>query len=376
MSLKILHIASGDRWAGAEVQLYTLVRASVQMVPTENLAVILLNQGTLAEKLQKIGVKVYILDESTLGSLRILWEMISLIREIQPDIVHTHRSKENILGAIASLIGNRAICLRTSHGAPEYSARGIKAIIPKLDQWVGKHLQAAIIAVSDELKHKLRRHFPTQNITVIANGIDCEYTQQLADSTAKQTTFDPDYYHIGLIGRLEPVKRGDLFIEIARIVTSQEDSRRWRFHIFGDGSEREKLERLSRAYQLDETVVFHGHSETIHPYIAALDAVIMCSDHEGLPMTALECLCLKTPLIAHKTGGLASLLADNCGIAVPHAVPAYVAAVDALFANAEQRLNYIENGQKKIEQTYSAAINARNVLKLYRQLAPNTRAAG
>jgi len=68
--ITILHIASGDLWAGAEVQLYTLVRA-LHHSPGVSVRVILLNHGTLEEKLHEEGVDVLVLTETSLSSLQI-----------------------------------------------------------------------------------------------------------------------------------------------------------------------------------------------------------------------------------------------------------------------------------------------------------------
>jgi glycosyltransferase involved in cell wall biosynthesis len=59
---------------------------------------------------------------------------------------------------------------------------------------------------------------------------------------------------------------------------------------------------------LSNVVTFHGHRQDIPNCIAALDAVLMCSDHEGTPMVALETLALGVPLVGHNVGGLSEIL--------------------------------------------------------------------
>src|SRR6185437_12124278 len=50
-ALRILHIASGDLWAGAEVQAFTLL-CHLNRIPETEVAAVLLNDWTLAEKLR------------------------------------------------------------------------------------------------------------------------------------------------------------------------------------------------------------------------------------------------------------------------------------------------------------------------------------
>ena len=114
-----MQIASGDLWAGAEVQLYTLAN-TLQKLPDVSVTVILLNQGTLADKLIETGIEVYILDESSLNDFQILRRLVHIIKEQHPDVIHTHRGKENILGSIASFLAGSVPSIRTAHGAPEH----------------------------------------------------------------------------------------------------------------------------------------------------------------------------------------------------------------------------------------------------------------
>ena len=62
-NLTILHIASGDLWAGAEVQLFTLTR-TLHCTLGVSVGVVLLNHGKLEDKLREAGIKVIILYES------------------------------------------------------------------------------------------------------------------------------------------------------------------------------------------------------------------------------------------------------------------------------------------------------------------------
>jgi hypothetical protein len=116
--LDIMHIASGDLWASAEVQLFTLVLA-LQRTQQVNVVVILLNHGKLEQQLQVNGICVIVLDESRLNGLQILRKLIKCMREIHPDIVHTHRFKKNILGSIAAFNSGMIAGIRTVDGAQE-----------------------------------------------------------------------------------------------------------------------------------------------------------------------------------------------------------------------------------------------------------------
>ncbi|RYZ95840.1 MAG: glycosyltransferase, partial [Moraxellaceae bacterium] len=170
-------------------------------------------------------------------------------------------------------------------------------------------------------------------------------------------------FHIGLIGRLEPVKRADLFIQTAEIILRQYCvNHTWHFHIIGDGKLKDALRRQVQNLGLDEHITFHGHRNDIPSCILALNLVMMCSDHEGTPMTALETLALGTLLVAHNTGGLSELLESYPQLLVDsHTPEGYASAVVAACIKPDIACT-------QLDARYTANQNAANTLALYNQL--------
>lgn len=307
--LKVLHIISGDLWAGAEVQAFTLLRSLKEEC---NLRAAIMNPGELEQRLQAEGITVDLLDETKLSPLQILNGIIKLIKDFKPDIIHTHRQKENILGTIANYLSQlprltRAPSVRTVHGAPEHNANGLKKLVIKLDLACGNHGQDAIISVSNDLSRKLESKFKPGHIHTIHNGINVEQLLQISPATDIRINAE-GAVHIGIIGRLEPVKRVDIFLRTAAYLCVNQQIPNLQFHVIGDGKLKTQLHTLAQELGLTDKVRFHGHRSDSQAAIAALDVIIMCSDHEGTPMTALETLALGKPLIAHNVGGLAEIL--------------------------------------------------------------------
>ncbi len=361
--LRVMHIISGDLWAGAEVQAYTLLKHLAQHV---DIFVILMNQGELSEKLQQLGIKIQIIDEKHHSSLSIIFKILRQIRQFKPDVIHTHRQKENILGSIANLLataflGKLTPSVRTAHGAPEFNPKGKQKIQVWLDRFVGRYLQKRIIAVSEDLAKKLSDIFPVSHIDVIQNGVDIDALKELAKIPAEFKLNAPHKAHIGIIGRLEPIKRVDIFLEMAAILIKQQPDK-WHFHVIGDGKLKEQLEDQSNGLGISKQVTFHGHRKDIPSCIAALDAIIMCSDHEGTPMTALEALALGTPLIAHDVGGLREILSEY---------PEQLVKQHEAETYAEYLKTCMENSSpsNQLAHVYSAQKNAAKVFILSKTIA-------
>ena len=366
----ILHIASGDLWAGAEVQLFTLAKA-LNNKQGIIISVILLNHGTLEHKLLKNDINVTVLDESTLNGFQILWRLVTVIRKTKPDIVHTHRVKENVLGSIAALFSNIPT-IRTQHGAPEHKPAWFhitKRLFPFTDNLCGRFLQKKIIAVSDDLAGILQETLPADKIKVIENGIDLNSPATI-DKTANPKIKPGTSFRIGIAGRLVPVKRMDIFIRSAAELLNNHPELNISFHIFGDGPLRTELEVLSQKLNTEKIVHFEGHCENMQQEQKNLDVLLITSDHEGLPMILLEAMALKTAVIAHAVGGIPRVLNQGeCGVLISdHQPSAYADAIYQLIKNPDSRKKYINNAFNHVNAHYSNEQNAKAYHAIYTRL--------
>jgi L-malate glycosyltransferase len=151
----------------------------------------------------------------------------------------------------------------------------------------------------------------------------------------------------------------------AELLADSTNNLEMHFHIIGEGKLRLEMEKLSHQLGIDPNVTFHGHRTDIPSCIASLDCIVMCSDHEGTPMTALEAMILGTPVVAHAVGGLKELLIDIKHhflneIHTPSSYAQYVILALQL---------------DKIANTYPAKItaehNSRETLRLYAKITNN-----
>jgi glycosyltransferase involved in cell wall biosynthesis len=376
LPLRVLHIISGDLWAGAEVQAYTLLTALRNLTDVE-VAAVLMNDGELARRLTAAGVPVTIVDESTLGPYQILERLRAQITHWRPDVVHTHRSKENVLGALANRLSLNVPSVRTAHGASEHRPTGMKALlrhrlIGGLDRWCARHAQERVIAVSRELAVRLAAELPQEKIVVVENGVDLDAVAAQVRPVELRAA-QPEAVHVGIVGRLVPVKRVDLFLQTAALLLSAQAGCDWRFHVFGDGPLRLELTRLAAQLELGDSVTFHGHRSDIVACMAALDMLVMCSDHEGLPMTALEAAVVGVPLVAHAVGGLLDVLPESC-LVHAHDAAGYAHAIRTLRAGGGREAAAF--AAQRVRADYSSARNAASIKAIYADLRASARAAG
>lgn len=300
---KILHILSGDLWAGAEVQAYNLL---LELNKEHQVIVCLLNAGVLSQRLADKGIKIHIIDESKHSFFSIIKSLIKLFKHYKPDIIHTHRTKENIVGSLANFFSTKARCVRTLHGAPEHTRHLKTKILRVIDAITGKLLQQHLILVAPQLKNSLT--WPLSNMpqsviynAVNPNNIKRESLQSVASITQSNTI------NVGFFGRFVSLKRIDLILDIAASATND-----IHFHLFGNGPEKPTILQTINNKNLHHNVHLHGHIDNIYPFIKQMDLLMLLSDHEGLPMILLESLALGKPMITRDIQPFTELKLTDC----------------------------------------------------------------
>jgi len=364
--LRVLHIASGDLWAGAEVQLFYLCRQLFKQ--GIDVRVVLFNPGILAQRLTHEGVTVTILDESTCSGAQLLRKLMRHLRETKPTLIHTHGHKENVLAGLANRLTEKAAALRTAHGASEINEplwKIHKHIFQWLDRFAGRHWQQAIVAVSNQLAMVLAKTFAIEKIHVIENAIDIEYVKAMA---ALPLTLDLEAQgsKLAIVGRLVPVKRQDLLLKALSLLRES----KLHLYVIGDGPLAAQLITLANDLNVSDRVTFTGALDPVHPMLAQMDLLIMPSDHEGLPMTLLEAMVLKVPIVAHGVGGITKVTRDGelATLVHVHTEQGYAEAIAKSLLDADAMRIRSEAAAEYVKREYDISRKYLDYLDLYNEL--------
>lgn len=374
--ITVVHIASGDLWAGAEVQLFNLA-CTLDVDPEIRLFVILLNPGLLAQRLQERGVSVIVFDEGRLNFAQIILRVWRFLRQVRPDVVHTHRMKENAIGALAArLVGARS--MRTIHGLSEHRPgrrQWRQRAQTFADRFCADNLQDRLVAVSPELGSRLRRQYAPAKICVVENGLDTD-AMRVSAGASVDLPGDLNAVKVALVARLAPVKRIDIFLDAAAILQARHPGR-FEFYVFGDGPLMADARRQAAGIGLGCRVFFMGFKDPIAPYLARMDMLMITSDHEGLPMNLLEALSLEVPVVAHAVGGINGALDGGRGgtLVQRQQAEAYADAAQAYLRHRPIFLQKAKEGHALLRARYSAESNALAFKALYAELCRDGKAA-
>lgn len=365
--LVVTHVVSGDLWAGAEVQVYNLCRAlqaSGQVAPTA----VVFNKGILHDKLQELGIPITLADEKQTRPITIARSIAAHCKDQGSGIVHTHGFKENVLGTLGKDLARVPLSVRTVHGNPEarFSPKEPhKWLTSKLDILLGKFRQQAVIAVSTQLEQRLETLFPGK-VHKIFNFVDVDDLRRQWPTEKRPKNAEPI---IGLVGRLVPVKRVDLFIRTIALLNRKGVA--CTGVIIGSGPLENELKQLADQLQISDRIDFKGFVDPALDEVIKLDALLMTSDHEGLPMTLLEAMALEIPIIAHHVGGIPEVLdRGKCGWLVEeHSEQGYACLVSKLlYSDSKENL---ETGLFHVQRYFGATANTNRYIALYQNLQGN-----
>jgi glycosyltransferase involved in cell wall biosynthesis len=362
--LRVCHIISGDLWAGAETMAWNLLR-KLQEVQDVEISVVILNEGRLAVELQKLGLRIKVLDERRQSFATLTHRVRAFTSDFRPEIIHSHRYKENILAFFSPDNANRRIRLvATQHGLPE--GQGSLGVAGKMIAFVNRRILAhrfdRLIGVSSNIRTYFIQQLGARpdKVLVIHNGIELP---------AKLERFSVGSgLVVGAAGRLSQVKDYPLMIAAARKATEKDGS--LRFELAGEGPERAALEKLVAVYGLSDNFRFRGHVEDMNNFYSGLDVCLNTSLHEGIPMSILEAMAHGLPVIAPHVGGLGEIIEDGVeGFLVCSRNPEDFAEKCLLLKDAALRRRMGDAARKRVEDAFSAEHMARQYYRVYQELS-------
>ena len=333
MHLRILHIASGDLWAGAENLVFELSR---QQHAREGvtIAAIVLNEGELSGRLTQIGVPTFVIAETDLTFVQLVWKIWRVSRAFKPNVIHTHRHKENIIGGVLSAVLHGTVSLRTVHGGPEFESTSIiSRFLNRIDLLVARHLQRGSVFVSNSLRDRLKNHFPLKRTYVISNGVDLHRLE----SRARQPVFNLELqgrFRVCFAARLSSVKRVDIFLAAAKIIIDN-GLGDIHFYLLGDGPELQVCRDYVTQEQLSNRIHILGFRRDTPEILSEMNCLLITSDHEGCPMIMIESMVLGVVIVGRSVGGIAETLCDGkYGILVDSDNPAdFSTAIRSLYSS-------------------------------------------
>lgn len=299
--LRVLEVYGGGMGGGAARHLQELLPALADLGLEVQLAS--LGRDTLAPD----GIARH--SPSGLGDL------LSLIRRLNPHVVHTHGVRANLVGRVAAHLAGCA-CVTTVHSFLQfdYRSRERAALAEFLDDatlpWADR-----LIAISSALRdYLIDRGARPEHVVVVPNGIPAPPPGDPGPLRAISAGGPV----LAIAARLHPAKGVDLAIRALGLLDPDV-----RLGVFGEGPEESALRALAASTGVSHQVHFFGRREDLRALWTGADLALVPSRAEGFGLAALEAMAQGVPVVASRVGGLPELLAAGGGLLVPpDSVPA------------------------------------------------------
>ena len=315
--------------------------------------------GPLRANLDK-RIAFHRIDNPNVFPLRVAHTLSLLLREIRPDIIHSHGATCAMVASAARKASN-VPCVRvlTHHSRVFRRAPG----------WLAARIMARTadhyIAISkDKQEDMVARGIPREQTSLIPNFVDVAAVEERvaavdAAQVRRGLQIPDNAVVLMMAGRVVDTKRFDMFVKIAAETARRLSPRAVHALVVGDGPELERLRRI--ACEEGATIHFLGFQSDIFPSLAISDVVVFPSQHpEVLPMFLIEASAAGQAIVCSDVPGNREIVTDGeTGRVVRGDVNAYAGAVTEIVADtalaerlgAAARANALERfDQKRVAQ--------------------------
>ena len=290
-----------------------------------------------------------------LGGLRHVPRLAAALREFSPDVV------------IAHLFGNHALVSLAGRMAGVPAIYGVSANDPV--HYAGSRWQPLLlaqlarpfcrgeIAVSGTVGAVLRDALllPSRRVHVVPNGCAVEVIAARAGAGRDGRGSREEGHRLLMVAWVARAKDHETAIRAVAVLRQR--GHNVRLDVAGGAYRQARLnalQDLAHTLGVSDAVKFLGVRDDIPELIGASDILVHATHSEGLPITILEALASRTPVVASDIPACREVLDDGrCGILVPPRDPVGLAnAVESLLKDDARRRELVDAAFERVYVQY------------------------
>jgi glycosyltransferase involved in cell wall biosynthesis len=303
--MHVFHVLSTSGLGGMERVALDLAEATRERGDRASV-VALADEGPMAAELRAAGIPLVSLPRRGRGyDLRVVMRLRRLLQEQRADLVHTHNPLAMLYGAVAGRAAGCAV-VHTKHGINPGTPRqrAFRRQVARLvDSYVAVSAATAIVAVD-------KREVDATKLRVIPNGIDLRrYDAQegARERIRAELGIPEDAFVAGTVGRLAREKDQATLLRATGALLGRD------FHVVvaGDGPEAQPLRDAAAAMPNASSIHLLGARNDVPRLMAAMDAFVLTSITEGLPLVILEAMAAGLPIVSTGVGGIPEVVQEG-----------------------------------------------------------------
>jgi len=307
--MHILHVVGRlNDFGGTPIKiLYQIGNASKDVKYT---VVCMVEAGHLAPRFRGYGVQVINLGYSQAFDIRQLFELYKLIKEIKPDVVHTHFARSNGYGRVAALLAGCKI-VTSEHGIKRNTKPYVCVLDSILNIITDCHVSNSHATMSSSLR---TIKFNRKNMQVIHNGVpDIPKLTGSSEKKLLRAKFglsEKDMLVLDVGSHIE-LRNHECLIEA--IASLKGKAPPIKLVLIGDGPHRQKILHSIEENGVSKEVLLLGRVERdeVHKIMQLADVYVNPAYAEGFGIATVEAMLLERAIVYCNSGALPELLVNE-----------------------------------------------------------------
>jgi len=367
--MHILLIRTATAVSGAEIYNLNLIKGFRKYYPSYSFSYIT-NLQAFADRLEEIGIegKVIPIFNEEIGTKRGLLRLLKIFpiylysylksirninRKQKIDLILMQSTTEKLsLTFFLSLFNYKLIWLQNSLFFYYPSSKYVFYLYKYLHIFSEK-----IIAVSEGVKEDLLEgRINEKNIKCIKTGYDtADVFSRIQDlkPILIESNIQDNPFTVGYFGTITFGKGIRDFMNICKFIHKNMPSTK--FLVIGDGPKINWLKKKAKISGLSQSFSFTGYQKIIWPYIKNIDVFLFPTHAEGMPLSVLEAMLTKVPIVARDIGGNRELIVHGkTGYLFKNESEEQIAdMVIELLQNPAKRKRMGEAARKRVQKYFS-----------------------
>lgn len=303
-SFSVLHVATALSWRGGEQQVAYLIE---ELNKHNVRQYVLCSTGSaMEEHCVKNSIPFFTSNKRSSFDLSYAKRIKELCVSNSIGLVHTHDSHAHTFAVVAALFGNKAKIMVSRRVDFKVSSTPIS-------KYKYNHpLIGKILCVSEKIKQITSESIedPLKLVTV-HSGIDISKFEGKTNTGKlhKEFKLSPDTKIIANVAALAPHKDYATFINTVELLKGR--LLNVVYFIIGEGSEKEKIEKLIEEKSLQNDIILTGFRNDVPDLLPEIDLLLITSETEGLGTAILDAFACSVPVVATAAGGIPEIVIHN-----------------------------------------------------------------
>lgn len=364
---------------GTETQTLNLARALISGSYHVTVCCYYEYDGIMVNVFRDAGAEVVLMKlNRSQGLFYLVQKLNTMFQLIKPDIVHVQYMAPGFAPIVAAKLSGTGIIFATVHQPGRVYGLKAKFLLRSAAKLcnaffcVSRSVEESWFGNSEVFNSVSKTRSKRKHYTLY-NAIDVRQIEILIkktdrDSLKESLGLDKGPV-IGVVGRLREEKGQDVLIQsMTKVVEFFPDAC---LLVIGDGPDREKLQQMAHDLGVQNHIIWAGQKEpeSVIPYYAIMDVVVVPSRFEGFGLAAAEAMAAGLPVVASDVDGLREVVENRAtGYLVSPGDSAMLAEkIIELISNPAKAANMGRAGRERVARYFSMERFTETILSAYQQ---------